>query len=426
MQAIGIDLGTTSICAVVLDTDTGEVIRSVSKNSDAFLKTENDFEKIQSPEKMIDTALELLDALMTDQTAAIGVTGQMHGIVYTDKNGRSVSPLYTWQDGRGNLEYENGISYARHLGSFSGYGNVTDFYNRKNGRRPVNAEGFCTIQDYLVMRLCGRKKAVVHVSDAASFGCFDLQSKKYYIDCEITVADGYVIAGEYKGVPVSIAIGDNQASALSTTTEEDVLINIGTGSQISFIHDAIIEAEGMETRPYFENKYLIVGSALCGGRAYALLRDFYKRIFAYRIPLTDSEVYAVMGEMAKKDIPPLPVDTRFSGTRARENIRGSITGISTENFVPEALTAGVLEGMISELTDMYEGSGIAKKGLVGSGNGIRKNEALVRIAERKLNMPMKIPKNMEEAAVGAAMYAGIASGIYPDMQQASTSVIRYM
>ena len=42
---------------------------------------------------------------ITEDIAVIGITGQMHGIVYTDCNGMAISPLYTWQDGRGNLPY---------------------------------------------------------------------------------------------------------------------------------------------------------------------------------------------------------------------------------------------------------------------------------------------------------------------------------
>ena len=134
MQAIGIDIGTTSICGIVMDAETGNVIKSVTKNSNAFINGCADWEKIQSVQKIISTAMGMIDEFINDETAVIGVTGQMHGIVYTDKNGDAISPLYTWQDGRGNLEY-NGTTYAKHLKSCTGYGNVTDFYNRVNGIR---------------------------------------------------------------------------------------------------------------------------------------------------------------------------------------------------------------------------------------------------------------------------------------------------
>ena len=127
MQAIGIDIGTTSICGVVIDIETGELIMSKTKDSNAFIKGVADWEKIQSTEKIITLATEILDSLITSNTSVIGVTGQMHGIVYYDKFGKNVSPLYTWQDGRGNQPYKD-TTYADFLGGSTGYGNVTDFY----------------------------------------------------------------------------------------------------------------------------------------------------------------------------------------------------------------------------------------------------------------------------------------------------------
>ena len=150
MQAIGIDIGTTSICGVVIDMESGELLSSVSRDSNAFIDNTEDWEKIQSVERIISVSNEILESLITDQTAVIGVTGQMHGILYIDGCGKAVSPLYTWQDGRGNREYK-GTTYAEFLKSCSGYGNVTDFYNRENGLVPKEAVGFCTIHDYFVM-----------------------------------------------------------------------------------------------------------------------------------------------------------------------------------------------------------------------------------------------------------------------------------
>ena len=142
MKAIGIDIGTTSISGVLYSVSSKSLIKSLTKNSNAFIQTENSWEKIQNVEKIIGVATEILNELLTDDVAVIGVTGQMHGIVYYDKNGSAVSPLYTWQDGRGNLPYKNS-TYAEFLKSSSGYGCVTDFYNRENGLVPVSAVGFC-------------------------------------------------------------------------------------------------------------------------------------------------------------------------------------------------------------------------------------------------------------------------------------------
>ncbi|MBE7029898.1 MAG: hypothetical protein E7409_00560 [Ruminococcaceae bacterium] len=408
MNAVGIDIGTTSICGIVLDTGTGEIIKSVTENSNAFIDTENDWEKIQSVEKIISLAEKILEKLVNENTKVIGVTGQMHGIVYFDECGNAVSPLYTWQDGRGNLPFDQSQTYSEYLGIPSGYGAVTDFYNTKNGIKPIEAVGYCTIHDYFAMTLTGRKMPLIHTSDAASFGGFDLNSSQFNHPFSSEVTAGFDLAGEYKGIPVSVAIGDNQASVFGAmSSDEDILLNIGTGSQISAISPTIVTGDNIETRPYFDRKYLVVGAALCGGRAYSMLEKFYSDI-VFAATGERRTMYDVMASMPITDSD-MRADTRFDGTRANPAITGSITGITTRNFTPGNMRRAVLEGIIAELHDMLEQMKMPCTRLIGSGNGIRKNKTLQQIAEQVFGATMKIPVHMEEAAFGAALYGMVAS-----------------
>lgn len=426
MKAIGIDIGTTSICGVVMDTDSGALIRSVTENSEAFLGGCAPWERIQSVDKIMSVAMGVLDALVDEDTAVIGVTGQMHGIVYVNADGEAVSPLYTWQDGRGNLPYGD-TTYAGFLGCASGYGHVTDFYNRENGLRPAEAVSFCTVHDYFVMRLCGLMKPIIHASDAASFGLYDLESNRFNCDFSPEIAADYRVAGKYRGIPVSVAIGDNQASVFSTLADENaLLLNVGTGSQVSLVSDFPITAENVETRPYFDGKYLIVGAALCGGRAYSLLKDFYASLLREVTDVDDGAVYSVMSKLAERDgASTLCVDTHFAGTRSNPALRGSITGIGTDNFDPASLTRGVLEGMANELYTMYSAMGAKRSGIVGSGNGVRKNPALVQALEQKFGGKMVFPAHLEEAAVGAALFGLVACGGVKNAKEAQ-SLIKYI
>lgn len=419
MKAIGIDIGTTSVCGVVIDTASGSVVHSCTRNSDAFLPGCASWEKIQSVDTILAVATGILEDLIADDVAVIGVTGQMHGIVYVDGEGLAVSPLYIWQDERGNLPYGD-TTYAKHLGSCVGYGNVTDFYNRENGIRPAEAATYCTIHDYFVMRLCGRKAPLIHASDAASFGCYDLAENRFTYPCGAQVVTDYCIAGAYKGIPVSVAIGDNQASVFSTLVDENnILLNVGTGSQVSIVSDTPVIGENTEVRPYFEGKYLVVGSALCGGRAYSLLKDFYAAVLSYADTADSEQVYEIMNRMLQQtDTSSLTVDTRFAGTRSDPRQCGSINGITTENFTPSQLTRGVLEGMATELFTMYRQMGVARGGIVGSGNGLRKNPTLVRIFEETFHARMQTPAHLEEAAFGAALFGLIACGVFQDAAEA--------
>ena len=72
--------------------------------------------------------------------------------------------------------------------------------------------------------------------------------------------------------------------------------------------------------------------------------------------------------------------------------------------------------MVSELHSMYEQMGVVRKGLVGSGNGIRKNMYLADIAQNKFSLELKMPNHNEEAAVGAALFAGVSARIFENTE----------
>ena len=130
MKAIGLDIGTTTICGILIDAECGKVLKHFTEHND-FIASTHSWERIQDPEVIFEKAEWILSRLFEEDVVSICVTGQMHGIVYLDQNGEVQSPLYTWQDGRGELPYEN-TTYAKHLNSFTGYGYVTHFYNKVN------------------------------------------------------------------------------------------------------------------------------------------------------------------------------------------------------------------------------------------------------------------------------------------------------
>ena len=198
----GIDIGTTSICAAAVDPESGHQLVALTHKNRAALQSDDPWRKEQDTGLILADVHGLIDGLTAEgyTPTAIGLAGQMHGIVYADGEGRPLSPLYTWQDGRGNEPYKN-TTYAEFLKSNTGYGNVTDFYNRENGLVPKTAENYCTIHDYFVMQLCGLKKAIIHTSDAASFGRYDLKTNSFTYDCDLNITADYTIAGTYKNIP---------------------------------------------------------------------------------------------------------------------------------------------------------------------------------------------------------------------------------
>lgn len=428
MRTIGIDIGTTTISSVVLDVEKQVVLKAKTISNGSFLERENSWERIQDVAVIISKATAVLEELLDEypDVTAIGLTGQMHGILYLDQNGECISPLYTWQDERGNgmLDGESYVQYAvRKTGmkASAGYGLITHFYNVKNELVPEHAAKICTIGDYLGMVLTGRKTPLVHSSNAASMGFFDLKSGKFAVrKIELLgieeailpqVTEEFETLGVYNGIPVSVAIGDNQASFLGAAGMEEgtVLINMGTGGQISVLSDVCFETEGIEARPLTKGKYLLVGASLCGGRAYAVLEHFFHLFAEYLTEEGIDPLYDIMEKMAKKGAVQsggMQVCTTFNGTRFDPKQRGRIAGISEENFTPEGMTYGVLQGMAQELFDLFvqvrDGVGIEARRVVASGNGLRKNPVLQEIFCELFQRDIQMAKYTEEAACGAA------------------------
>lgn len=267
---------------------------------------------------------------------------------------------------------------------------------------------------------------------------------------------------------VGPAFGDNQASFLGAVDgKSNVLVNVGTGSQVSILGEDSLETwncqtadmemkdtenaaletkavrpggeafENLECRPFMEGRCLYVGSSLCGGYAYALLKGLFEEVLEMCGKEPSPDIYEAMNARGKKSREQgvsLAVDTRFRGSRREPELRGKIENISPDNLKAGALICGVLEGICQELWELYreyvthvsgregnkEKTGIAVSKefyITGSGNGIRNNSLLREIFCEKFDAKMKIPRYAEEAAYGGALFSLYTSGHYAGLKE---------
>ena len=429
---LGLDIGTTNISAVIVDLKDKTVLETYIVPNGSKLPSENDFFEFDVNWicTKVNRIVEFLSEAYTN-IKAIGLTGQMHGVLYISENGEAVSPLYNWQDGRGNRIFSKNKTYSDEIFERcgyvcnSGYGFVTLFYNKTNNLEPLRAKSFCTIMDYAAMVLTGNKHPVMHISNAASLGLYDLEKNEFdqkaieklalsHLSLPVIAVDDSNI-GYYKNIPVYVAIGDNQASFFGSVSDEktSALLNFGTGSQVSVVTDNIAKIhDELEIRPYLFGKYIISGSSLCGGRAYAITEKFFRE-FVCALSTGSGSQYEIMNIMAdkayQKGEEPLNVSTLFCGTRNNPEIRGSICNIDDKNFTPGNLILGVLRGMANELKnyfDKIDKSDITD--IVASGNAVKKNPVFQKVLRDVFRSDIILTDNNEEAAIGCALYAEIA------------------
>ena len=427
--SVGIDIGTTTISATVYDVKNGTQLESYCVFHDSCVVSDVFFE--QSANIIIDKANCLLDKILDTYkgVASIGVTGQMHGIVYIDCDGKHVSNLINWQDKRADKVLDDGKSVCQRIyeitkeNIYAGYGIATHYYNVLFGTVPKEAVGFVSIMDLFAMKICALKNVVIHASVASSFGLFDLKKFDFMMDkLDLLgidrgflpkVTEKSVIIGEYREIPVSIPIGDNQASFLGSVGENNssLLVNIGTGAQISAVND-YFEAKGdIELRPFIEGRYLVCGSSLCGGFAYSMLEGFFRSYYV-SCNMPNEPQYEIINRLAldayERGEEGLCVDTTFMGKRSNPNLRGSIKNIGKESFTPANLALGVLKGICNELYELYNEFPIMHTRIVASGGAIKKNQLLKTLIGERFQMELSEASVNEEASVGAALFSHLA------------------
>ena len=443
-SSVGLDIGTTSISAAIISHDKHTTIDSYTVPY-RFNITATDPDLSEQDAVLIrNTVMELIYEIYKkhENISSIGVTGQMHGVLLIDKNGNAVTNLINWQDRRGERKTSDGITYCQRITEITGesvptgYGFASLYYNYQNGIIPDTAHSFCSIMDFVVMGLTGNCEPVIHSSVAKSFGLFDDVScsfmDKNIEKLEINIAklpettDDYKICGNYNGIPVSVAIGDNQASFLGSVKniENSILLNIGTGSQISAVTDSHTHSDELEIRPLVKDKYIKCGSALCGGSAYALLEKFFAE-YARAAGFGDDSQYDIINKLAYdayENNKALTVNTCFKGKRSDPSLTGSVMGITVDNFTPGALSLGFLRGICMELYTMFKDNIGDKTTVVASGNAVQKIKILRDIISDIFSLPVSICSTTEEASVGAALFSAVAAGIISDVHEFSNYI----
>lgn len=437
MNFLGIDIGTSSICGIVYNTVSKDIV-SIAKINNTDMLSCNVWEKVQDANAIVDIVLDLIQELRIQypDIKGIGLSGQMHGILYVNAEGEAVSPLYTWQDMRGSLLYKDGMSYAAYLSKqtgfplSTGFGLVTHYYNKVNSLVPQNAVKLCTIMDYTAIRLTGKCEPLVDCSNAASLGFFDKEKLAFDkealwnvgIDSSILpeIGKAFSRVGHYENISVYTAIGDNQASFLGSIRDirHSIHITVGTSSQISVYSEDYVNVPLLDMRPLPGGGYILVGAALCGGCSFSLLKKFFSETIKLYTgeEMDDTDLYKIMVSVPYKEVQEddIRVETLFGGTRSHPEKRGKIMNISCLNWHPENLIRGFLEGMSQELYDFYQllpnSVRERKTILVGSGNGIKRNPLLCQILEERFKCHLQVSACREEAALGACICGMVGNG----------------
>jgi L-ribulokinase len=109
---------------------------------------------------------------------------------------------------------------------------------------------------------------------------------------------------------------------------------------------------------------------------------------------------------------------------ADQSLKGAIVGLSLGSDAPKIFRALVEATCFGAKTivDRFESEGIPIKGIIGLGGVARKSPFIMQTMANVLSRPIKIVRSDQTCALGAAMFAATASGIYDSVEQAMTAM----
>lgn len=456
--AIGVDLGTTKITSLAMDIGTGEVLAVATASNDASTITSDNRARGRSewnPDRIVELGLACMKQVAeqlgdrVSEVAGIGVTGQQHGVLLSGPNDQAVSPLINWQDRRSlDLIPETNRSWLDETRSLlgdeacnrtgcrlqPGFMAGTLFWLRAHDLLPDGCRALF-IMDQFAANLTGQR-AVTEPSCAGSSGVLNVRTRQWDPEAiaalglslrlfpevreankqmgQLTVAASRA-TGLPTGIPVFPPIGDHQASFLGSVTDRanSILVNVGTGAQVAVYTDEFEVAPPIELRPFPCHGNLLSNVGLAGGWSYQVLEQFFHDV-GRSMYGQDSAVplYEQMNQLAASapaGADGMRCDPLFAGTRSDPTVRGTLTGLSPQNFTARHLARAVLEGMARSLHDGYSAivgiTGQTHSQLVAAGNGLRENLLLAETVRQSFGLPVTFTNHREEAAYGAALIA---------------------
>jgi xylulokinase len=463
---LGIDVGTSGCKALLVEQSGKVAARATAEypiHSPRPLWTEQDPEDWwRATVSSIRDALENAGGTGSD-VVAIGLTGQMHGMVLLDAKGEVLRPCIMWNDQRTGAECAEitervGAERAiRITGNpvLAGFTGPKIAWTRKNEPEIFSrAAKWLLPKDYIRYRLTG--EFVTEPSDASGTAFFDVAGLKWSEEMLDAVgmprewlpqltdspeaaakvsAEAASATGLAEGTPVAGGGGDQAAQAvgMGIVPEGRMSVAMGTSSVIFASSDSCrIDPRGrLHTFCHaVPGKWALLGVVLSGGGSLRWYRDALCAEEKARATESGRDPYDAILEGAA-DAPAgcegllfLPYLTGNRVPHHDPHARGALLGLTLRHD-KKHLTRAILEGVAYALNDSFQNMralGVRASEITASGGGARSalwRQILADVFDTRINT-VRVD---EGAAFGAALLGGVGAGAYPDVPAACQAVV---
>ena len=452
MYYIGIDLGTSAVKLLLMDSD-GKIVNIVSREYPLYFPRPGWSE--QKPEDWYEQTVlgirELIRDVDKSQVAGISFGGQMHGLVILDEDDNVIRPAILWNDGRTTEEtdYLNNVIGKEKLSEYTANIAFAGFTAPKilwvKNKEPENFARISKImlpKDYIAYKLTG-----VHctdVSDASGSLLFDVKNRRWSQEmcdiCGITTDqlakcyESYEAVGTLlpqvaqelglgTSVKVAAGAGDNAAAAVGTGTVGDNMCNISLGTSgtvfISSKNFGVDKYNALHSFAHADGSYHLMGCMLSAASCNKWWMD---DIIGTKDYAAEQKAIEKLGENHVYFLPYL------MGERSphnNPNARAVFLGMSMDTTRAD-MTQAVLEGVAFALRDSLEvakslGIELTRTKICGGG---ARSPLWKKIIANVLNLRVDVLESEEGPSMGGAMLAAVACGEYADVEEIAAKVVK--
>jgi xylulokinase len=465
---MGIDVGTTGTRAVIVRPD-GHVVGAATGDHQPMRMPKPGWAE-QDPADWWEAAIQAVRAaleaasLKGEDIAAVGLSGQMHGVVLLDQAHTVLRPALIWCDQRSQAQCDwitSQVGSERLIQLVSNPA-LTGFSAPKllwvRDHEPeifARAAKFLLPKDYVRFRLTG--EFATDVSDASGTLLFDVTNRRWsqemvgaldldarllpraYESPEITgqiTRETAVVTGLKAGTPVVGGGGDQASSAVGNGIVLPGLTSATLGtSGVIFTHTELPKLDPLGRIHTFchavPGKWHVMGVTQGAGLSLRWFREQFGASEAWLARQTGVDPYELIIEQAAK-IPPgsqgllwLPYLMGERTPHLDARARGMWFGL-TAAHTRGHLIRSILEGVAFSLRDSLEiftELEIPVEQIRVSGGGSR--SFLWRQIQADIyGKELVTLRTSEGSAFGAALLAGVGAGIYASVQESARAAIQ--
>ncbi len=457
---LGVDLGTSSIKASLLDLETRSILRESVELSVSY---PDSFSAEQNPEDWWKGFCKLISQLRSrvgdlDKLSAIGLSGQMLGLVLLDRKGNPVRPCILWCDQRSYQEIEEIkqkvsleelLKYTANT-PLTGYWLPKILWLRKH-EPPALSQTFKMLlpKDFLRLKLTGA--FTTEVSDASSTFLFDVAHRRWsekMIDLfeinrdtlpqvvESPEITGYVTpqasleTGLPEGIPVVGGGGDQSSGGIGLGVIHSGLVScvLGTsGVVMAQTEEAKMDHQnrGLHSFCYsIPGKWFLMGCTLAAGGSYQWLFNSLAKLDK---DLSFDKLNSLAGEVSpgSKGLVFLPYLIGERTPHSDPNARGVFFGLSYEHDIRHMIRS-VIEGVAfsqRESVEILKSFSLTAQKLTLSG-GAARSPLWCQVMADVMDMEVETTNIEDPASTGAAFIAGVGTGAFTSFSEVGENFIQ--